>query len=127
MKKLLTALVVAAAGTLLAQTPAVPSDAAILKDDAKFKKEQLAAVYKADLHLGGDLEWEIYEDPAKNDIWKIKSFDSSLLRVKLEHDKADHILERSKAEFEIEALKPGTSVVEIQNGKKNVKIYVTVR
>ena len=127
-----------AAGTVSAPTAAVtplqPGVTAIrppsrlLRDDRFYPYAALRPDEHFDVTLraGSDIDFDLGERPDAGFYWKIVSYDPSICRIKLEHDR-DGIfpLRRDKAEIELKALRRGSSDVVFTCGSKKVTVHLT--
>jgi|GEM_PF-1712785 len=76
--------------------------------------------FEISLPVRSDIDFKLAEDPGRGLYWKVVSYDASICRVKLEHDRDGIFPFRyDKAEIELKALRPGrTDVVFVCGGKK---------
>ncbi len=80
--------------------------------------------YEASVPVGMDIDFDLSETHATQ--WRLISNDSRICRVKLEHDRDGKFNNRRyKAEVELKAIRPGTSVVVLECGPKKVTVHFT--
>lgn len=107
-----------------------PANIPVLIDDQSFRFDTVPAALQVILWTGRDIDFELEEKPEENLYWRVGKYDASVCRVELEHERGG-VLKRAKAEIEIEAVAPGTTVVEFIAGsgvnEKVLRCFVTVK
>ncbi len=123
----------APSGAAAAPVAALPDSTGkipVLIDDQSFRFDAVPAALQVTLWTGKDIDFDLEEKPDENLVWRVGKYDASVCRVELEHDRGG-VLERAKAEIEIEAVAPGTTVVELIAGSganaKVLRCSVTVK
>lgn len=104
------------------------ADPVVIRDDAFYPLQNIAKEMKFTVHADKDLDFELEEDLANNKKWAVKEYDARIIKVEIDHDRADDPGEKDKAEFEVEGIIAGSTTLELVygNNEKTVKIHVTV-
>ena len=117
--------VVAAAPAVTQMVPAQP----LIYDKLYSLKQISRTVCQATVPLRGEVEFELEEDVDKGHYWTISSYDSSICRVEIKHDR-DGIwpFRYDKAEIDLKGIAPGTTtVVFTYPDGKSFSVIFTVR
>lgn len=104
------------------------ADPVVIRDDAFYPLQNIAKEMKFTVRADKDLDFELEEDLANNKKWAVKEYDARIIKVEIDHDRADDPGEKDKAEFEVEGIIAGSTTLELVygNNEKTVKIHVTV-
>lgn len=104
------------------------ADPVVIRDDAFYPLQNIAKEMKFTVRVDKDLDFELEEDLANNKKWAVKEYDARIIKVEIDHDRADDPGEKDKAEFEVEGIIAGSTTLELVygNNEKTVKIHVTV-
>ncbi|MBR2434412.1 MAG: hypothetical protein IKB22_02975 [Lentisphaeria bacterium] len=104
------------------------ADPVVIRDDAFYPLQNIAKEMKFTVRADKDLDFELEEDLANNKKWTVKEYDARIIKVEIDHDRADDPGEKDKAEFEVEGIIAGSTTLELVygNNEKTVKIHVTV-
>ena len=99
-----------------------------LADDQFFALESLGnnEHFAVSVPVGKDIDLDLGEDPNRNLLWRVASYDARICRVELEHDRdGKRMRRRFKAEIEMKALRPGKTSVVFTCGAKRLTIHFT--
>lgn len=99
-----------------------------LQDDAHYAYHTLGQDehFEVSVPVGEDVDFELFENSRGGRRWQLVSYDSSICRVKLEHDYDGHFPNRRyKTEIELKARRRGKTTVVFSNGEKKVTIHFT--
>ena len=111
------------------ETPAAtPTSARMLINDSYYTYGSLAEVeaFQVSLPVGSDIDFDFGEDSHNNLYWSVVSYDPSICRIKLEHERNGiYPITWDKAEFELKALRRGTTTIVLRCGTKQATIYFT--
>lgn len=104
------------------------ADPVVIRDDAFYPLQNIAKEMKFTVRADKDLDFELEEDLANNKKWTVKEYDARIIKVEIDHDRADDPGEKDKAEFEVKGIIAGSTTLELVygNNEKTVKIHVTV-
>lgn len=95
--------------------PVASTPIPVLMDDQSFRFEAIPAAVQTTLVPGQDIDFELEENREQNLIWQIKTYDPSICRIEIEHERGG-ILKRAKAEIEVKAIRPGSTTIEFTAG-----------
>ena len=132
-----------APGTIAAPAPAAapanvagpapvpaPVTAKLLVDDSYFSFDSLGQDehYTVSLPTGSDIDFDLGENPGSQLYWRLVSYNPSVCRVKLEHDR-DGVFPfyRYKAEIELKAMITGRTDVVFACGTKRFTVHFTAQ
>ncbi len=118
-----------APATVAAPAPAATAPTGrMLVDDTYLTYGSLGQdeYFQVSLPVGAEMDFEFGEDSHNNLYWSVVSYDASICRIKLEHDRNGiYPVTWDKAEFEFKALRPGTTTIVLRCGTKRATIYFT--
>ena len=98
--------------------PAVPQQSAqipFLIDDQSYSFDSVPPALQATLFTGQDIDFDLEEKPGENLFWRVVKYDPSVCRVEIDHERGG-FWKHPKAEIEIKALRPGSTVIEFSAG-----------
>ena len=107
-----------------------PAAARQLIHNRRYALSDLTNVaYQATVPLRGEIDFELEENATKGEYWSITSYDSTICRVEMEHDRSGiWPFRRDQAEIELKGLKQGTTpVVFTYPDGRTFQVLFTVR
>ena len=120
-------------GTVAAPPPPPPPvevSAPTLQHHQYFELAALRPVehFQTRLPVRGEIKFKLQNHPIRRQYWTVVSYDGRICRISSRIDR-DRIppFRVDKTEFEVKALRPGDSTIELACGRKRVYVHVSVR
>ena len=84
--------------------------------------------FQALLQVRGEIKFKLQNYPLRRLYWRVIRYDAAICRISYREDR-DRIppFRVDKTEFEVKALRPGNTTVELACGRKRVYVRVSVR
>ena len=110
--------------------PQVEVSAPTLQHHQYFELKALRPVehFQTLLPVRGELKFKLQNYPLRRQFWTVVSYDARICRISYRQDR-DRIppFRVDKTEFEVKALRPGDTMIELACGRKRVYVRVSVR
>jgi hypothetical protein len=117
-------------GTIAAPPPQPEVSAPTLQHHQYFELKALRPVehFQTLLPVRGEIRFKLQNYPLRRQYWTVVSYDARICRISYRQDR-DRIppFRVDKTEFEVKALRPGDTTVELACGRKRVYVRVSVR